>query len=316
MSVGLSDPQQRYEDMADLHGFASSLLKPERSDRSATVWLLVELATTGSVMGRLAATGSMVALSQCMRPSTKCRIVSLTLACIKPCPIHTSPRLPRPSCPMPVPSPTRDAWHRTPFRSGSHRNPRPFRRKHINQTILIGRSRKVKCGLPAAVLRELFDELHDRSQRPALPHLRGTTLSPILLAKLPNWHGGWGVESFCKSLLQMGSEALGCHFDRRHAPSDTTFQRVLVAVDPRSLEQVLEPWNGPHSEPTATPAVDGKRFCGANRLAAEGEHWETVTLVDNRTGLPPAGRSYHEEGGEPAAMEVLIKKVPLVGTTV
>ena len=165
-------------------------------------------------------------------------------------------------------------------------------------------------------MRELFDELNDRSQRPALRHLRRTTLSPILLAKLSNWHGGWGVESFCKSLLQMGLEALGCHFDRRHAPSDTSFQRVLVAVDPRSLEQVLERWIGPHSEPTATPAADGKRICGANRLAAGGEHGETVTLVDNRAGRPPAGRSYREEGGKPAAMEVLIKKVPLAGTTV
>ena len=48
-----------------------------------------------------------------------------------------------------------------------------------------------------------------------------------------------------------------------------------------------------------------KRIRGANRLAAEGLHWETVTLVDHASGLPVASRSYGEEGGEPAALRAL-----------
>ena len=167
-------------------------------------------------------------------------------------------------------------------------------------------------------MRELFDELDDPREGPALRHPLGVVLSLILLAKLSGWPGGRGIESFSKGLAQWELEALGCHFDRRakvyRAPSDTTFQRVLATVDPQSLEQVLERWMGPRTEPAAALAGDGKRICGANRLAAEGEHWETVTLVDHRTGLPVASRSYREEGGEPAAMRALFEEVPLAGT--
>ena len=155
--------------------------------------------------------------------------------------------------------------------------------------------------------------------RPDARERLGAVLSLILLAKLSGWPGGRGIESFSKGLAQKELEALGCHFDRRakvyRALSDTTFQRVLATVDPQSLEQVLERWMGPRTKPAAAPAGDGKRICGANRLAAEGEHWETVMLVDHRTGLPVASLSYREEGGEPAAMRALFEEVPLAGTT-
>ena len=49
----------------------------------------------------------------------------------------------------------------------------------------------------------------------------------------------------------------------------------------------------------------GKRIRGANRLSATGQHGATVTLVDQRTGVPVASRSYREEGGEQAAWRAL-----------
>ena len=169
-------------------------------------------------------------------------------------------------------------------------------------------------------LRALCDELDDPRRGPALRHPLGAVLSLILLAKLSGWHGGRGIESFTKSLLQKDLEALGCRFDRRakvyRAPSDTTFQRVQAAVDPQSLEQVLERWIGTRRKPAAVLAGDAERVCEANRLGAEGEPWETVTLVDHRSGLPLAGRNYCEEGGELAAMRALFEEVPLAGTTV
>ena len=168
-------------------------------------------------------------------------------------------------------------------------------------------------------LRALCDELDDPRQGPALRHPLGAVLSLILLAKLSGWHGGRGIESFTKSLLQKDLEALGCRFDRRakvyRAPSDTTFQRVQAIIDPQSLEQVLERWIGPRRKPAAALAGDGKRICEANRPSAEGEHWETVMLVDHRSCLPLAGRSCCEEGGELAAMLALFEEMPLAGTT-
>ena len=169
-------------------------------------------------------------------------------------------------------------------------------------------------------LRELFDELDTPHKGPAYRHPPESTPSLNLLAKLNNFHGGRGVESFCKSLPQNELEALGCHFDRCakvYRPlSDTTFQRVLATVDPQSLKQVLERWIRPRSKPATALAGDGKRICRAYRLSAEGEHGETVTLVDHCSGQPLVSRSCREEGGEPAAMRALFEELPLAGTTV
>lgn len=51
-------------------------------------------------------------------------------------------------------------------------------------------------------------------------------------------------------------------------------------------------------------------------MSAEGEHWETVTLVEHQTGLPVASRSFREEGGEPWAMRALLEDVDLEGRVV
>lgn len=170
-------------------------------------------------------------------------------------------------------------------------------------------------------LRELFEEMDDFRTGPALKHPLAAVLSLILLAKLHGLHGGRKVEIFAKALPQKDLEAVGCCYDRRakvyRAPSDTTFQRVLEHLDPQELERVLDIWTEQRRrKPPQALAGDGKRIRGANRLSGEGEHWETVTLVDHASGMPVASRSYREEGGEPAAMRALFEDVPLAGTTV
>ena len=62
-------------------------------------------------------------------------------------------------------------------------------------------------------------------------------------------------------------------------------------------------------------AADGKRIRGANRLTAEGLHWETVTLVDHATGVPVASRSYREEGGEQWAMRAILEETDVRDVT-
>ena len=169
-------------------------------------------------------------------------------------------------------------------------------------------------------LRELFDAVDDFRTGPALKHPLGAVLSLIVLAKMRGLHGGRKVESFAKGLPQKDLEAVGCYRHRRtgvyRAPSDTTVQRVLEHLDPQELERVIDTWTGQRCKAPKALAGDGKRIRGANRLSGPGEHWETVTLVDHRSGLPVASHSYREEGGEPAAMRALFEEVPLAGTTV
>lgn len=170
-------------------------------------------------------------------------------------------------------------------------------------------------------LRELFEEADDFRTGPALKHPLAAVLSLIVLAKLHGLHGGRKVEIFAKALPQKDLQAVGCCYDRRakvyRAPSDTTVQRVNEHLDPQELERVLDIWSEQRRQkPPQALAGDGKRIRGANRLSGEGEHWETVTLVDHASGMPVASRSYREEGGEPAAMRALFEDVPLAGTTV
>ena len=90
------------------------------------------------------------------------------------------------------------------------------------------------------------------------------------------------------------------------APSDTFLPARDGDTDPAALERVAQRWAQPRVERPRALAADGKRIRGANRLTAEGLHWETVTLVDHATGVPVASRSYREEGGEQWAMRAIL----------
>ena len=163
-------------------------------------------------------------------------------------------------------------------------------------------------------LRELFDAVDDPRRGPALRYPLGAVLSLILLAKLRGLRGGRKVESFAKGLPQKDLEAVGCPYARRagvyRAPSDTTIQRVLEHLDPQDLDRVLKLWTGPQRKPPRWMPGDGQSISGAD------EDWQSVTLVDHRSGQPVASRSYQEEGDEPAAMRALFEEVPLADKTV
>ena len=91
---------------------------------------------------------------------------------------------------------------------------------------------------------------------------------------------------------------------------------MLAHVEPSALERVAQSWIAPRWRHLQALAGDGKRIRSANRLSPADAHWETVSLVDHRSGLPVASRSYQEEGGEPAAMRGLFEEVDLPGIPV
>ena len=131
--------------------------------------------------------------------------------------------------------------------------------------------------------------------------------------------GGRAAEAYAKTLTAEELGALGCRRDATTGesvtPSETTFQRVMERTAPGSLERALERWTQPRVAASARAGA-GKRIRGANRLSATGQHGATVTLVDQRTGVPVASRSYREAGGEQAAWRALLEAVDLRGRTV
>ncbi|MCY4597144.1 MAG: DUF4338 domain-containing protein, partial [Bryobacterales bacterium] len=143
-------------------------------------------------------------------------------------------------------------------------------------------------------LREQLQAVEDSRSRHGRRHGLGVVLALLVLAKLAGKHGGRAAEAYSKTLKQYELRALGCRWDERDrqyvTPSDTTFQRVMERTDPASLERVIQRWTQPLVPQPQALAADGKRIRGANRLTAEGLHWETVTLVEHVTSIasPPS----------------------------
>ena len=169
-------------------------------------------------------------------------------------------------------------------------------------------------------LRELLEEVEDSRGRRGKRHPLGAVLALLVLARLAGRIGGRAAEAYAKTLRPNELRALGCRREGVRGawvtPSDTTFQRVLERTDPDSLERVIQRWTAPRVAAPQALAADGKRIRGANRLAAAGQHWETVTLVEHATGQPVASRSYREQGGEAWALRALLEEVDLRGRTV
>jgi len=169
-------------------------------------------------------------------------------------------------------------------------------------------------------LGEQLADVQDSRSGHGKRHPLAVVLALLVLAKLAGKHGGRAAETYSKTLKQHELRALGCRWDERGrvfvTPSDTTFQRVMERTDPASLERVIQRWTEPLVRQPRALAADGKRIRGANRLTAEGLHWETVTLVEHVSGLPVASRSYREEGGEQGALRALLEEVDLRGLVV
>ena len=175
---------------------------------------------------------------------------------------------------------------------------------------------------PAAELRSLraqVEAVEDSRSCHGRRHRLAVVLALQLLARLAGRVGGRAAEAYAKTLTAEELGALGCRRDATTGesvtPSETTFQRVMERTDPGSLERALERWTQPRVAASARAGA-GKRIRAANRLSATGQHGATVTLVDQRTGVPVASRSYREEGGEQAAWRALLEEVDLRGRTV
>ncbi len=108
-----------------------------------------------------------------------------------------------------------------------------------------------QCSVKAPALGSLWERLHQRlpdpRSREGLRHKQATVLTIVLLALMCGVTGGyWQLEDFAQRLNQGQRRRLRCwrnpHTGYYEVPDETTFFRVLKAVDPVPLGQLLVEW--------------------------------------------------------------------------
>jgi hypothetical protein len=108
-----------------------------------------------------------------------------------------------------------------------------------------------KCRTRVPALGSLWERLHrrlpDARSAEGLRHQQATVLTIVLLALMCGVTGGyWNLEEFAQGLNQGQRRRLRCwrnpHTARYQVPDETTFFRVLKALDPVQLGQLLVQW--------------------------------------------------------------------------
>jgi len=153
-------------------------------------------------------------------------------------------------------------------------------------------------------LFERFDDLEEWRQPIGKRHRLPTVVSIIALACLAGVGQGYrAISRFSKRLTKWQRRELKCwiHPDTgiSQAPSEAVFQRVLLKVSRKQIEQIAIEWqNDLLGEAPATDAVviDGKEVCAGdimlvNAMAQPSQRLLGVESVDSKTNEIPTART-------------------------
>ncbi len=165
-------------------------------------------------------------------------------------------------------------------------------------------------------LRSLYDELMaipDFRRAQGRKHTIASVLAVYLLARLAGIRGGRAAAQYAQSLSQKELTLLGAWQNRKteryEPPSKSVIYRVLEQTDPAVLEAILQRHAAPRIQLGLALATDGKRIREASRN-------ETVTLVDQATGLPLASLGFPDGIGEIAAVRAVLEMARLDGKVI
>jgi hypothetical protein len=162
-------------------------------------------------------------------------------------------------------------------------------------------------------LLEVFKEFKDRRRGHGLRHLQPFVLACTAVAMLM---GAGGYEAFaeeCQKLTQRQLRALGCRLnpktDRYHAPSDTTFFRVVSRLDADEFDLRIGQWMVAQEVSILQGlAVDGKCLRGSGRT--DGKPLQLLSAVSHRLRLTVAQEPIQEKSNEIPAIQPLLNKLP------
>jgi hypothetical protein len=179
------------------------------------------------------------------------------------------------------------------------------------------------CPFRASALGSLLDRLAtlpDSRRGHGLRHRQRFVLACAAVSTLMGACGYRAFENTCKKLTQRQLRALGCLPDeedeRYYPPSDSTFQRVLKAVDPRLFAPLIGAWLAEQEVGAlARLAVDGKVLRGSGRH--DGKPLQLLSAVTHQLRLTLEQIPIEDKSNEIPALKPLLQKVkPPPGTLI
>lgn len=168
-------------------------------------------------------------------------------------------------------------------------------------------------------LRGRFMALADpRKRGHGMRHRQASVLACAAAATLLGAGGYAAFEDVCGKFTQRQLKALGCWEDERgrfHAPSDSTFYRVLSRLDAEHFERIIAGWLI-EQEPSelARLAVDGKTLRGSGRT--DGKPLQLLSAVTHRLRLTLGSVAIAEKSNEIPALAPLLRGRPLEGSMI
>ena len=162
-------------------------------------------------------------------------------------------------------------------------------------------------------LLEAFQTLGDPRRGHGLRHPQPFVLACATVGMLMGAGGYEAMEDQCAKLTQRQLRALGCRYDERkekyRPPSDTTFYRVLNALEPVAFDRIVGEWMmGREIGVLERLAVDGKTLRGSGRT--DGKPLQLLSAVTHRLRLSVAQLAIAEKSNEIPAFAPLLENIP------
>ena len=173
------------------------------------------------------------------------------------------------------------------------------------------------CPWKAPALESLLDrfgELRDSRSGHGLRHRQPFVLACAAVAVLMGAGGYQAIEDTCRKFTQRQLRALGCQRDDDGdyaAPSDSTFYRVLSAVDTHRFDRLVGAWLLEQElSVVARLAVDGKTLRGSART--DGKPLQLLSAVTHRLRLTLAQVPIEDKSNEIPAFPKLLRDLPKI----
>lgn len=162
-------------------------------------------------------------------------------------------------------------------------------------------------------LLERFRQLPDSRRGHGLYHRQRFVLGCAAVATLMGACGYRAYEDTCSKFTERQLRALGCFPDedgQLRAPSDSTFRRVLMKLDPRAFAAIVGQWLL-EQEVSAIGrlAVDGKVLRGSGRR--DGRPLQLLSAVTHHLRLSLGQMAIDEKSNEIPALQPLLESLAL-----